>query len=84
MADQAQSREQAPQKSAERGVVTVGLVATPPDHPARVAERLTQELPGLLAARASAERIECSRRGLVDLVSPTLVILNASVVVSRR
>src|SRR3954463_86296 len=57
MTDQAQSRGQAqsggraPQMGAERAVVTVGLVATPPDHPARVAERLTRELPGLLADR---------------------------------
>jgi hypothetical protein len=35
--------------------VTVGLVATPPDHPARVAERLTRELPGLLAARVDRD-----------------------------
>jgi hypothetical protein len=55
MTDQAQSREQAPQMGAERGVVTVGLVATPPDHPARVAERLTRELPGLLAARVDRD-----------------------------
>src|SRR3954463_5327116 len=61
MTDQAQSRGQAqsggraPQMGAERRVVTVGLVATPPDHPARVAERLTRELPGLLAARVDRD-----------------------------
>jgi hypothetical protein len=32
-------------------VVVVGLIATPPDHPARVAERLSAELADLLAAR---------------------------------
>jgi hypothetical protein len=55
MTDDAQRRGQAPEMGAERGVVTVGLVATPPDHPARVAERLTRELPGLLAARVDGD-----------------------------
>jgi hypothetical protein len=52
---QAQRSGQAPEMGPERGVVTVGLVATPPDHPARVAERLTRELPGLLAARVDRD-----------------------------
>ena len=55
MTEDAQMRGQAPEMGAERGVVTVGLVATPPDHPARVAERLTRELPGLLAARVDRD-----------------------------
>ena len=55
MTDQAQRRAQAPETGPERRVVTVGLVATPPDHPARVAERLTRELPGLLAARVDRD-----------------------------
>jgi hypothetical protein len=42
-------------RAQEGGVVTVGLVATPPDHPARVAERLARELPGLLAARVDRD-----------------------------
>ena len=55
MTDDAQTRGQTPETGPERGVVTVGLVATPPDHPARVAERLTEELPGLLAARVDRD-----------------------------
>ena len=50
MTHDAQMSEQAPERGPERGVVTVGLVATPPDHPARVAEQLARELPALLAA----------------------------------
>jgi hypothetical protein len=42
-------------RAQEGGVVTVGLVATPPDQPARVAERLARELPGLLAARVDRD-----------------------------
>ena len=55
MTHDAQMREQAPETGRERRVVTIGLVATPPDHPARVAERLTRELPGLLAARVDRD-----------------------------
>jgi hypothetical protein len=55
MTDQAQRRAQAPETGPERRVVTVGLVATPPDHPARVAERLTRELPGLLTDRVDRD-----------------------------
>src|SRR3954468_10000130 len=55
MTDQAQRRGTASETGPERGVVTVGLVATPPDHPARVAERLTRELPGLLADRVDRD-----------------------------
>ena len=55
MTHDAQMREQAPETGPERRVVTVGLVATPPDHPARVAERLTRELPGLLADRVDRD-----------------------------
>jgi hypothetical protein len=50
-----QRTTRAPERGAARGVVTVGLVATPPDHPARVVERLTRELPGLLAARVDPD-----------------------------
>ncbi|MBG6064757.1 DUF2267 domain-containing protein [Micromonospora ureilytica] len=35
--------------------IVVGLVATPPDHPARVAARLTTELAGRLAEQVSAD-----------------------------
>jgi hypothetical protein len=35
--------------------IVVGLVATPPDYPARVTERLTAELAGRLAERVSAD-----------------------------
>src|SRR3954466_3590407 len=55
MTDDAQRTGPAPERGAERGVVTVGLVATPPDHPARGAEQLTRELPGLLAARGDRD-----------------------------
>ena len=37
-----------------RPEIVVGLVATPPDYPARVAERLTTELASLLAERVDA------------------------------
>src|SRR4051812_10344414 len=37
-----------------RREIVVGLVATPPDHPARVAGRLTAELADLLAERVDA------------------------------
>ena len=50
-----QARGRRRRRVAERGVVTVGLVATPPDHPARVAGRLTRELPGLLADRVDRD-----------------------------
>jgi hypothetical protein len=55
MTDDVQRTTRAPEGGAERGVVTVGLVATPPDQPARVVERLTRELPGLLAARVDPD-----------------------------
>jgi len=55
MTDDVQRMTRAPERGAERAVVTVGLVATPPDHPARVVERLTRELPGLLAARVDPD-----------------------------
>src|SRR6187397_580406 len=55
MTDDVQRTTRAQETGPERGVVTVGLVATPPDHPARVAERLTRELPGLLAARVDRD-----------------------------
>ncbi|MEU7587769.1 hypothetical protein AB0A95_15885 [Micromonospora sp. NPDC049230] len=38
-----------------RPEIVVGLVATPPDHPARVAARLTAELAGVLAERVDAD-----------------------------
>jgi hypothetical protein len=38
-----------------RPEIVVGLVATPPDYPARVASRLTAELAGLLAERVDAD-----------------------------
>src|SRR5918993_946879 len=38
-----------------RPEIVVGLVATPPDYPARVAERLTAELAGQLAERVDAD-----------------------------
>src|SRR5512133_1283746 len=38
-----------------RPEIVVGLVATPPDYPARVAERLTAELAGRLAERVDAD-----------------------------
>ncbi|GGO21661.1 hypothetical protein [Micromonospora parathelypteridis] len=38
----------------DRPEIVVGLVATPPDHPARVAARLTAELAGRLAERVDA------------------------------
>jgi hypothetical protein len=63
MTDDTQIKGQAPQMGAERGVVTVGLVATPPDHPARVAERLTRELPDLLSARVDRD---CAGRSARD------------------
>jgi hypothetical protein len=55
MTEDVQGRTRAPERGAEREVVTVGLVATPPDHPARVVERLTRELPELLAARVDRD-----------------------------
>ena len=42
----------------ETDVITVGLVATPPDHPAEVVERLTSTLPALLAQADGAVRWE--------------------------
>lgn len=39
----------------DRPEIVVGLVATPPDHPARVAARLTAELAGRLAERVDAD-----------------------------
>ena len=38
-----------------RPEIVVGLVATPPDYPARVAARLTAELAGRLAERVDAD-----------------------------
>jgi hypothetical protein len=38
-----------------RPEIVVGLVATPPDYPARVAARLTAELGGRLAERVDAD-----------------------------
>ncbi|MEV0725764.1 hypothetical protein AB0I37_23660 [Micromonospora purpureochromogenes] len=38
-----------------RPEIVVGLVATPPDHPARVAARLTAELAGRLSERVNAD-----------------------------
>jgi hypothetical protein len=38
-----------------RPEIVVGLVATPPDYPARVADRLTGELPGRLEERVDAD-----------------------------
>src|SRR3954447_8878810 len=38
-----------------RPEIVVGLVATPPDYPARVAARLTAELAGVLAERVDAD-----------------------------
>lgn len=38
-----------------RPQIVVGLVATPPDHPARVAARLTAELAGGLRERVNAD-----------------------------
>ena len=42
----------------ETDVVTVGLIATPPDHPAQVVEQLSDELPDLLAQADGAVRWE--------------------------
>jgi hypothetical protein len=42
----------------EADVLTVGLVATPPDHPAQVVERLSGALPALLAQADGAVRWE--------------------------
>src|SRR5215218_2730931 len=39
----------------QRPEIVVGLVATPPDHPARVAARLTADLAGRLAERVDAD-----------------------------
>src|SRR3954468_16311010 len=39
----------------QRPEIVVGLVATPPDYPARVAARLTAELAGRLAGRGGAD-----------------------------
>ena len=39
----------------QRSEIVVGLVATPPDYPARVAARLTAELAGRLAERVDAD-----------------------------
>jgi hypothetical protein len=41
--------------SGQRPEIVVGLVATPPDYPARVTARLTAELAGRLAERVGAE-----------------------------
>ena len=38
-----------------RPEIVVGLVATPPDYPARVAARLTADLAGRLAERVDAD-----------------------------
>src|ERR671910_1085639 len=38
-----------------RPEIVIGLVATPPDYPARVADRLTAELAGRLAERVDAD-----------------------------
>ncbi|MGC4749908.1 hypothetical protein ACLQ28_30240 [Micromonospora sp. DT201] len=43
------------QREQHRPEIVVGLVATPPDHPARVAARLSAELAGRLAERVSAD-----------------------------
>jgi hypothetical protein len=43
--------------------IVVGLVATPPDHPARVASRLAQQLAGLLAERVDANARWTVREG---------------------
>ena len=39
----------------DRPEIVVGLVATPPDYPARVAARLTAEMAGRLAERVGAD-----------------------------
>src|SRR3982751_5815435 len=46
-----------------RPEIVVGLVATPPDYPARVARRLTAELAGRLAERADADVRWTGREG---------------------
>ncbi|MCG5461871.1 hypothetical protein MED01_006742 [Micromonospora sp. MED01] len=43
------------QRQQDRPEIVVGLVATPPDHPARVAARLTTELASGLAERVDAD-----------------------------
>ncbi|MEU7976350.1 hypothetical protein AB0B48_30380 [Micromonospora sp. NPDC049089] len=43
------------QSAQDRPEIVVGLVATPPDHPARVAARLTTELTSGLAERVNAD-----------------------------
>jgi hypothetical protein len=55
MTDEMRMKGQTPEAGSERRVVTVGLVATPPDHPARVAEQFTRELPELLATRVDRD-----------------------------
>jgi hypothetical protein len=46
-----------------RQEIVIGLVATPPDHPARVAARLTTELAGRLAERVNADARWTVREG---------------------
>src|SRR5690349_9275152 len=50
-----------------RPEIVVGLVATPPDHPARVAATLTAELAGRLAERVHADVQWTVRAGWGDV-----------------
>src|SRR5919199_4231079 len=50
-----------------RPEIVVGLVATPPDYPARVAARLTAELGGRLAQRVDADVRWTVRQGWGDV-----------------
>lgn len=50
-------------------VVVVGLIATPPDHPARVAGRLSAELAELLSSRVD-HRVRWEVRGNWGAVAP--------------
>ncbi|WP_433279617.1 5,10-methylene-tetrahydrofolate dehydrogenase [Pseudonocardia xinjiangensis] len=50
-----------------RPEIVVGLVATPPDHPAQVAARLTAELADRLAERVSADVRWTARQGWGDV-----------------
>ena len=50
-------------------VVVVGLIATPPDHPARVAGRLSTELAELLSSRVD-HRVRWEVRGSWGAVAP--------------
>ena len=56
-----------PHSEQHRPEIVVGLVATPPDYPARVAERLTAELAGRLAERVDGDVRWIVRQGWGDV-----------------